>query len=49
MNEKSFYLEGFCRRLFYLYKIGNYWYADAFNLQATNNALKDDWHEINST
>jgi hypothetical protein len=30
-------------------RIGNYWDADAFDLQATNDALKDDWHEINSS
>lgn len=31
------------------HRIGNYWDADAFDLQATNDALKDDWHQINST
>jgi site-specific recombinase XerD len=31
------------------HRIGNYWDADAFDLQATNDALKDDWHEINSS
>ena len=25
------------------HRIGNYWDADAFDLQATNDALKDDW------
>lgn len=25
------------------HRIGNYWDADAFNLQATNDALKADW------
>ena len=31
------------------HRIGNYWDADAFDLQATNDALKEDWYEINST
>jgi site-specific recombinase XerD len=26
------------------HRIGNYWDADAFDLQATNDALKDDWY-----
>jgi len=30
-------------------RIGNYWDADAFDLQATNDALKDDWQQINSS
>ena len=31
------------------HRIGNYWDADAFDLQATNDALKDDWHVMNSS
>lgn len=31
------------------HRIGTYWDADAFDLQATNDALKDDWLQINST
>lgn len=30
------------------HRIGNYWDADAFDLQATNGNLKDDWQQINS-
>lgn len=30
-------------------RIGNYWDADAFDLQATNDAINDDWQQINSS
>ncbi len=30
------------------HRIGNYWDADAFDLEATNDAIKADWHDMNS-